>query len=148
MECERPSPRKPSGVRATEAGYRRHYAVGEKPCSECREAHRLEAERYRMRKPERSSRSIERHGITEDEYRQRVSEQGGVCAVCGHPPKEGKRLEVDHDHGCCDQLRSCGVCIRGLVCHRCNSRIGMVEAGLRRATAGEGEYLRRWRHGG
>jgi hypothetical protein len=28
---------------------------------------------------------------------------------------------VDHDHACCQKKnRSCGKCIRGLLCHTCN----------------------------
>ena len=49
--------------------------------------------------------------VTDDEYEGMLAEQGGVCAICGNPPKV-KRLHVDHDH-------ATGV-IRGLLCHRCN----------------------------
>lgn len=50
-------------------------------------------------------------------YRARYDEllaiQGGVCALCGNPPKEGgRRLHVDHDHKTLE--------LRGLLCFRCN----------------------------
>jgi hypothetical protein len=51
---------------------------------------------------------------------------------------------VDHDHGHCPGLNSCGTCIRGIVCRKCNTNLGHLEsllaAGLLdRAT----EYLKR-----
>lgn len=52
-------------------------------------------------------------GIGSAEYDVMLLEQGGVCAICGNPPKEGgRRLHVDHDH------RTGAV--RGLLCFRCN----------------------------
>ena len=50
-------------------------------------------------------------GVTDDEYLGMLEEQGGVCAICGAPPKT-RRLHVDHDH------RTGAV--RGLLCFRCN----------------------------
>lgn len=39
------------------------------------------------------------YGITSAEYEQILRNQGGVCAICGRPPKiDGNRLHVDHDH--------------------------------------------------
>lgn len=46
--------------------------------------------------------------ITPEEYDLILAEQGGVCAVCKKPPKENKRLAIDHSH------RS-GL-VRGLLC--------------------------------
>ena len=36
-------------------------------------------------------------GITLDDYNTMLVKQGGVCAVCGNPPKENK-LSVEHCH--------------------------------------------------
>ena len=59
------------------------------------------------RKPRRATQL----GVTDDEYEGMLAEQGGVCAICGSPPKS-RRLHVDHDH------RTGAV--RGLLCFRCN----------------------------
>lgn len=72
-----------------------------------------------------------RYGITLDEYNCRLTEQNGVCAACGEQETKtlnGKvnRLSVDHDHACCPERRSCGKCIRGLLCNRCNGVLSKV----------------------
>lgn len=62
-----------------------------------------------------------------EDYDAMFAEQAGVCAICGSPP--GKRsLAVDHDHACCPGAKSCGNCIRGLLCQRCNAMLGHFEA--------------------
>ncbi|MEU0663871.1 endonuclease VII domain-containing protein [Streptomyces lavendulocolor] len=51
--------------------------------------------------------------------------RGGTCAICGRPDGEGRALSVDHDHGCCPEGdRTCGKCVRGLVCGACNHGLG------------------------
>ncbi len=66
------------------------------------------------------------YGITLDDFERILEEQGGLCAICREPPR-GERLYVDHDHACCPGRRSCGRCVRGLLCHRCNSHLAFIE---------------------
>lgn len=62
------------------------------------------------------------------------------CALCGQGfylgktwSKQRDSFSVDHDHGCCPGEKSCGQCVRGLVCNRCNMQIGQVESLIRRS---------------
>lgn len=66
-------------------------------------------------------------GITPEEYDGRLAEQGGGCAVCGRPPKDGKSLHVDHDH-------DTGY-VRGLLCFSCNAALGHFQDDLDRIDA-------------
>ena len=62
------------------------------------------------------------YNITPEEYEQMLEAQGGQCAICnGSNDSKKKRLAVDHDHACCPESgKSCGSCIRGLLCDDCN----------------------------
>ena len=64
------------------------------------------------------------HRIRLKDYLELVKIQESKCALCGKIPT--KRLYVDHDHNCCPGKRSCGKCIRGLLCKKCNSGIGYL----------------------
>lgn len=53
--------------------------------------------------------------------------QGGTCGICGQVPDPDRdRLHIDHDHSCCPGETSCGKCIRGLLCDKCNRGIGQL----------------------
>lgn len=60
------------------------------------------------------------YSITEDQYQALYRAQGGTCAICQRATGRTKRLAVDHDHACCDGPVSCGRCVRGLLCKKCN----------------------------
>lgn len=62
------------------------------------------------------------YGIEPGDYDRMLAEQGGRCAICLRKPGK-KRLAVDHDHKCCSGPTSCGECVRGLLCTRCNSGV-------------------------
>lgn len=75
---------------------------------------------------DRSARLKRNYGITVDQYEALLAAQGAVCAICGGPPKDGPSLHIDHDHACCATYkRSCGKCVRGLLCEDCNRVLGM-----------------------
>jgi len=68
--------------------------------------------------------NMKKLGISVEKYIQLEKEQDYKCKICGE--KDNKRLSVDHDHSCCNSFPACGVCIRGLLCSRCNRTLGMV----------------------
>lgn len=67
-----------------------------------------------------------RYGITYEERDAMLSRQGGVCLVC--ESSEGP-WHVDHDHACCsdNKGRTCGKCIRGILCAKCNKALGLLK---------------------
>jgi hypothetical protein len=70
-------------------------------------------------------RNVRRYGITIEQYHKMLKDQDYSCKVCDL--KEStfrKRLSIDHDHNCCPGETSCGKCVRGLLCHHCNSALG------------------------
>jgi hypothetical protein len=69
-----------------------------------------------------------RYGITEAEYNRLLNEQDYSCAVCHVAFGTGAaKVNVDHDHNCCPGTRSCGKCLRGLLCSHCITLSSLVE---------------------
>jgi hypothetical protein len=80
------------------------------------------------RKKSKRKYRISSYGLTEASFAQLLLAQDYACGMCHEPFKEGQRIHVDHDHACCkDKCRSCGKCVRGLLCHVCNIALGHIE---------------------
>lgn len=58
------------------------------------------------------------YGISIELYELMLAAQDGRCYICQR--KSAKHLSVDHDHTCCPGKKTCGNCIRGLLCQGCN----------------------------
>ncbi len=87
--------------------------------------HRQSSESHK--KSNRKAR-IASYGLTLDHFDRLLKAQAYACGMCHEPFKEGQRIHVDHDHACCkDKCRSCGKCVRGLLCHVCNIALGHIE---------------------
>lgn len=61
------------------------------------------------------------------------------CTLCGKRFYVGRGrgksgFVIDHDHSCCHGGKSCGQCIRGVLCSSCNLSLGHVESMIGRAT--------------
>lgn len=72
-----------------------------------------------------------RHGVSIDKLRVLWDHQNGRCPCGTALIRHGERhlaYHIDHDHTCCSGTsRSCGKCVRGLLCPSCNIAIGMAE---------------------
>lgn len=69
-----------------------------------------------------------RYKMSIAEYNAILMRQGG-CAICHKSPIEDKRaFHVDHDHNCCSGVKTCGKCVRGILCHSCNVTLAAIEA--------------------
>ena len=99
-----------------------------------KELYRAAAKKYRERYKERCVNSSlrSRFNISLEHYEQLLAKQDGVCAICKQQETFVARgtlakLCVDHNHNCCSGKKSCGKCVRGLLCHRCNLVLGHLK---------------------
>ena len=82
-----------------------------------------ERERDRARHPDRWIRT--HYGMTREQWEAMLAAQGGGCAICASTEPGGiGTFHVDHDHACCPGKKSCGKCVRAILCNRCNPMIG------------------------
>ena len=69
----------------------------------------------------------DRYGITREQWDLMLIQQGYSCAICGCDEPVGGWF-VDHDHACCPgSNKSCGQCVRALLCSKCNFGIGQFD---------------------
>lgn len=140
--CEKATHSYPGGRKGTPAGYQAHYKAGENACKPCLKA----VAEDQLKKKSNSKKDVYRRkayeldplvnrknnlkakfGITIKMYDRMLTEQGGKCAICGSTDPGGRwgtNFMVDHDHSCCPGQKSCGKCIRGLLCASCNVGLG------------------------
>lgn len=69
--------------------------------------------------------TLRRYKITSERWWGMYDVQGGKCLLCFRSFEE-TRAVIDHDHSCCAS-GSCGSCVRGLLCQRCNWVVGVRE---------------------
>lgn len=72
---------------------------------------------------------MSRYGFTYDSWLARIESQGGKCAICDRPFDVTRPLDihVDHDHSCCPGTKTCGKCVRAILCRMCNIGLGRFE---------------------
>lgn len=101
----------------------------------CKKCHGKATRHYRLKNPEvyqkaslkywhslqvdrKKSKTLSRYGLSLDQYKAMIKAQDGVCAICKKECSSGLGLSVDHCH-------ETGK-IRGLLCKKCNSALGML----------------------
>lgn len=66
-----------------------------------------------------------RFGLSLEQLKAMYVEQDFKCKICKLKCTRYTNLSIDHDHNCCPENgRSCGKCVRGLLCASCNHGLG------------------------
>ena len=95
----------------------------------------------------------ENYGLTPERYADKLKAQNYACAMCGKSESWKQHtgtlceLSVDHDHSCCPGQKSCGRCVRDLLCARCNHLLGNANDDIELLLLAI-KYLRKHSNGG
>ena len=89
---------------------------------------------------------MSRYTMTQTEYDQKLKDQNNRCLICQKPESELGTLAQDHDHNCCPGPKSCGRCLRDLLCGFCNRALGAFEDDIERIIRAA-EYIKRHKKG-
>ena len=142
-----------------------------KRCAECRRIQSAKYTReYNARNPEKAKaasrkymaqrrlidreglnlqKRLVRYGMTLETLNCMRAAQEYRCFICRVPEDEiPKGFYVDHDHACCssNSRKTCGKCVRALLCGHCNTAIGYMNDDPARLRAAA-DYLERNSHG-
>lgn len=108
---------------ASKARFRAYYAANaEKLKRRARE--RQAAQGFKQKR--RYERLWSLYRLSAKQFDDMFEAQGKKCACCETPEPGGvhNQWNVDHDHRCCAGQKSCGKCVRAILCARCNAGIG------------------------
>ena len=90
-------------------------------CKSCWKARPTEGRKNTYRK----YRIKKTYKLSLDDYDEMLKKQDSKCAICLIEQSElAHSLYVDHNRSCCSGSESCGDCVRGLLCSKCNFGIG------------------------
>lgn len=104
-------------VRTCQCGSTDVPKVGKPVCKPC-------CKEQRDRTAYNRKRRLGLYGLTAGEFDDLLTTQRGCCAICATEEPGPRGWHIDHDHACCPGIGSCGACVRGLLCHRCNLMLG------------------------
>jgi hypothetical protein len=110
-----------SGCRECESSKKRNldYKPTSTQAKQYKENHKLTGKRSDLR-------PLTRKSLSDDAYEDMLILQEFRCGICRrHQNEFSKTFATDHDHRCCPGKVSCGKCLRGLLCNRCNPGIGI-----------------------
>jgi hypothetical protein len=84
---------------------------------------------YRLKHPDapRKYHLKRSYRLTIQEFDELLAANHGACWACDDAPRDGRPLHIDHNHECCAGARTCGACIRGLLCSDCNQAAGCLK---------------------
>lgn len=88
-----------------------------------------------------------KYGIVDIE--KMVDKLDGKCQICSRDFSDSRwgKPAVDHDHSCCSGNKTCGKCVRGLLCSECNHGLGKFQDS-EEVLMSAIEYLRGYRESG
>jgi hypothetical protein len=141
IKSHRGGNKKPCGVSECEKS---HYALGycRKHYARLKRNGTVDSRHYKTPNAQRDAQLRYKYLITLEEFNKRSA---NGCQICGDKPEA--TLHVDHDHNCCNGQTTCGKCVRGILCNKCNKAVEKYETGIMRADYPDMEKIKEYVNG-
>lgn len=68
--------------------------------------------------------SVRNYNLSREDLQAILLSQDNKCKICRDEFTDVNKYHIDHDHKCCPGNKSCGQCVRGLLCRSCNHGLG------------------------
>lgn len=91
-----------------------------RPCTRAYSASYYSNNREKLQRIERRR----KYGLSQDDFDEMLARQGNACELCETLKPSDYKWHVDHDHSCCPGKKTCGKCVRAILCNNCNSALG------------------------
>ena len=107
------------------------------PHGSCKICHRVRDANWKINHPVARLAIARKHmnGLADEQYQALLAKQHNKCLICSivfnAEPKTSTPC-IDHDHACCPRIgkRTCGKCIRGVICYGCNVMLGFSKENI------------------
>lgn len=95
-------------------------------CKNCNYTNRRE---WNKANPERNTaqRLYAKYRLRPEELQELLDLRDNKCEICSKEFTTRASYHIDHDHSCCFGAKSCGQCIRGILCAGCNTKVWWYE---------------------
>jgi hypothetical protein len=97
-----------------------------------KERENLRSKQWKLNNPDKAKASHRKYRfrLTPEQFNKMLVACDNKCQICRREftlEDKDSTPHIDHDHSCCPGIKTCGECVRGLLCGPCNLLCGIAD---------------------